>query len=256
MMSISQLIKVFLLSVAMCFSFSRAGYSQEPWKTVLVCEAINRGRCDVLKLALDKGLDPNAIGPTGYPLLHIAVAQDQYEIVRMLMQYGANLKRNGCEYLVKTAIYNKNYELAKYLVVSGAIVTRPDYLCCMWEDPLVAAAGEENLDLVVFLIKHHADVNATSLGFKTALHVAASLGNLEMVKYLISVGAIINQRDGYGKTALMYACEKGQPAVVEYLLTKGADTKMQDAFGQSAMTFAEHSSSTSKSQIVTILSEH
>ena len=247
--------KIAVLTV-LCILY--AGYSiflsaEEPWQAALIWNDIGKGNVDAVKKALDKGLDPNSISPIGYPLLQTAVADDHPEIVNLLLKYGADPKRKGCEWLVETAINNDNFELAKLLIKAGAVVRRPADFCCIWDDPLVDAVGKNNLEMVNFLLTNGADANASGLSFKSALHSAATLGNIEIMKILLAAGANINQRDGFGRTALMFACEKGHFAAVEFLLSQGADPNLATSYGDTALSVAQKISSPDKDKIIETL---
>ena len=227
--------------------------AEEPWQTVLVWSDIKAGKEDAVKKALDKGLDPNSLAPTGYPLLQTAVANDNVEIVKLLLKYGADPKRYGCEWLVDTAVRNNNYELVKLLVHAGAVVKRPSYFCCIWDDPLVDAVGKQNLEIVRFLLANGADPNAAGLSLTTALQTAAQTGNIDIMKLLIESGAIIDQRNGYGRTALMLACAEGQLVSVEFLLSQGADPSLATPYGDTALSVAQKSTNPSKDKIIDAL---
>lgn len=229
--------------------------AEEPWQTVLVWSDIKAGKADAVKKDLDQGLDPNSLAPTGYPLLQTAVANDNIEIVKILLKYGADPKRYGCEWLVDTAARNDNYELVKLLVDSGAVVKRPSYFCCIWDDPLVDAIGKNNLQIVKFLLENGADPNAAGLSLTSALQTAAQVGNIDIMKLLISAGAKIDQRNGYGRTALMFACAEGQLASVEFLLSQGADPNLTTPYGDTAISVAQKISSPDKEKIIKMLQE-
>ena len=51
---------------------------------------------------------------------------------------------------------------------------------------------------------------------------AAQEGHLELVKYLIKSQANVNAQTGTGDTALTYACENGHTDVADVLLQHGA----------------------------------
>ena len=57
----------------------------------------------------------------------------------------------------------------------------------------------------------------------TPLMEAAQEGHLELVKYLIKSQANVNAQTGTGDTALTYACENGHTDVADVLLQHGAE---------------------------------
>ena len=70
---------------------------------------------------------------------------------------------------------------------------------------LFAAAVEEHVDVVSYLIKHGANVNARSNKQSTPLITASFCNNKNVVKCLIQHGANVDPRDETGFTAVHYA---------------------------------------------------
>ncbi len=52
---------------------------------------------------------------------------------------------------------------------------------------------------------------------------ACQEGHLELVKYLIRCGANVNAQTGTGDTALTYACENGHTDVADVLMQHGGE---------------------------------
>ena len=89
--------------------------------------------------------------------------------------------------------------------------------------PLLYSAFYGKKDVVVFLIKQGADVNAASrITGWTPLHVAADKGHLEVVKILVSAGANVNAKDTVGMTPIRSAIGDGHKDVIEFLKQNGA----------------------------------
>lgn len=83
--------------------------------------------------------------------------------------------------------------------------------------PLHAAAGSRNVDVVRAVLAGRPDVNARQqLGY-TPLMGAAASGNQEMVDLLLDAGADPALVSEDGKTAADVANEHGHPAVATYL---------------------------------------
>ena len=58
--------------------------------------------------------------------------------------------------------------------------------------------------------------------------LAAESGHNDILLYLIKHGADVNNKDGRKRTALHYASEKGDLKVVQALLSKGAEIDVED----------------------------
>jgi hypothetical protein len=86
--------------------------------------------------------------------------------------------------------------------------------------PLLSHAvggGEKSFELIGFLIKRGAAVNAQANNGMTPLIVAASIENLDAVKLLIENGADRNIKDAKGQTAEAWAAKRGYDSVVSLL---------------------------------------
>ena len=81
-------------------------------------------------------------------------------------------------------------------------------------------------------------VNATNINYETALMKALEYGYFEIVKYLVKHGADVNARDNTNKTALMYASKWGQLEMVKCLVEHGADINTKDIDDKTALKYA------------------
>ena len=93
-----------------------------------------------------------------------------------------------------------------------------------------------NLKSVKLLIeKNGLDVNINNDGV-TALHIAARQrgNNIEVLEYLIKSGANVNAQDKYKTTPLMWAAEAGNLSALKALLDARADKNIVDTHGHTA----------------------
>ncbi len=69
---------------------------------------------------------------------------------------------------------------------------------------------------------------------------ASQEGHLELVKYLIKANANVNAQTGTGDTALTYACENGHTDVADVLLQHHAELvrKLRHFIDESSTTFS------------------
>jgi hypothetical protein len=87
--------------------------------------------------------------------------------------------------------------------------------------PLHAATGEENLEVVKFLVSEgKADVNAKDIN---------SSNDMEFLKYLISQGANVNAMDNEGNTPLYWIGEDTHSEFARYLISQGAVGAMKSS---------------------------
>jgi ankyrin repeat protein len=105
--------------------------------------------------------------------------------------------------------------------------------------PLHAAAQNQHVDIVTYLVLNGADVNVRDDHARTALSlVAASHGDMEIVRLLVDGGADVDPVDGRGFTPLIYSAERGHTELARYLLSKGALANRHTRDGRTALHFA------------------
>ncbi len=154
-------------------------------------DATMRNDPSVLAPILARGLDPNTVtsGPAGTadPLISLAIRNNADKVIDLLLTQ-PNIDLNAPNVLYETplmlAIYNQKNDLAKKLIAKGASVNNPGH----WT-PLHYAAASDNTEMVNYLIKRGADINARTLRGITPLYMAARDGTLDTVKALLNAGA-------------------------------------------------------------------
>jgi hypothetical protein len=154
-----------------------------------IFEAIQSGN-----VALVRQLAPQHVGerlpPGNSSPLHIAAQSGQLEIVKVLVEAGAELE------------YRDNLRHTP-LVVSGDATVR-EYLCARGARPhplLHHAAAQGNLELAEQALKLGAQVSAPNPADRPSLHIAAVNGQVEMIDWLLQRGADLHCKV-FGRTAL------------------------------------------------------
>jgi len=217
----------------------------------LLFQAAADGDAEKVKHLISKGIDVNTKGTFDLPPLLGAVGEGHVEIVKVLLENGANVGVGDCCYTpLYYAIWEDpaGIETAKALISAGADVNAPPKPKGADYGLLDYAVLYERQDMVRILIKAGADVNAEYVGGLTPLHHALRLadadmaklfvgtgvevpafhnaileGNLAEVKQLVESGTDVDTPDRSGWTPARWAVCMGQKAVVEYLLNQGAD---------------------------------
>lgn len=138
---------------------------------------------DLLKIALDKGVNPDYETDRGTPYICLACVNGMYDYVKMLLEYGASVNIRG----------------------------RRD------RTPLIESITSGNKDVVELLLKNGAAVNLRDDVGETALMYTV---DVDIAKLLIQYGADITIESNYGKTALDYARELHRYDVFKYLRTQ------------------------------------
>lgn len=216
-------IACFVVAVAI----SGCGETVETGKPKLI-EAVKSADVETVKKLVTQVPElANARDETRMTVLSLATSQGNTEIVKVLLDKGANPDLTGgtnLETSLAYAVHNSvNEELFKALLdKSKDLETGND----SGETVLMKVAKYGNIALAKMLIAKGAKVNAQSKSAGTVLHVAVMYNNKEMVELLLEKGADLNGKDSQGKTPLALAIEKnGDPnaakAILENAVAKG-----------------------------------
>jgi ankyrin repeat protein len=208
---------------------------------------------DKMELLLRYGADINAVANSGNtPLLISCVGADRYEIVKFLLDNGAdasvknknketvliraapfgdtatislllkkgvdiNLRDQGGATALIQAVANANREVALYLLESGA---NPDFQMDVFPSALCAAVIFDDVEIVKAILKK----TKNQIGVRASLLFAVynEHDNVEIIQALIDAGADVNFPGPGGATALGEAMKKGNTSTVALLRKAGA----------------------------------
>jgi ankyrin repeat protein len=165
--------------------------------------ASRMGATELVSMMLDYGANAE---PPGFPPLWNAVAHGHTDIVRLLLENGAeSVTTEPGDFSPITHAASAGYtEIVQLLIDAGADIHR---------DALSSAAYGGHVDIVRALLHAGADPNE-------ALRVSAEKGRDEIVRILIDAGADVHFS---GDSALRYASFSGHDSTVRILLEAGAD---------------------------------
>lgn len=190
---------------------------------------------------------------TTYPLI-TACRKDNFEIVKMLVETGADLNCNdGRTPLSMTyCAKSKNwYKISTYLIENGASLDYvTDYLNgnssilsdIVWPRSGAALQGyvpeseTEVMDAFLYALEHcdHSKVDWTDVLWDSVMY-----DRIEIVEYLLDNNYCnVNDVTFSGKTALMVAAYSSTAEMVQLLLDKGSDKDYIDPDGKTAYDYA------------------
>ena len=156
----------------------------------------------------------------GMTVLHYAVAKGDTEVVRFLIEHGADIKAQDNTFsrsAIHFAAENGNLECIMYLAEMGANLQDKD----SWgATALHYAAKNNNLDAIKFLVGKKVDYMAKDSRGWSAMHYAASGGSTEVIKYLLAKGLNINELNKTGRTPLFFA--RNNRDLRKFMISKGA----------------------------------
>ena len=151
---------------------------------ISIIKAAQEGNIEAVKQHLAAGADVNAKDENGWTPLNSAAVKGRNQIVKLLIEKGADLNAGT---------------------------------------PLIYAATDGHMEVIELLIANGADVNAKAndqLG-GTALHMTANLGHKKVVELLVAAGADVNAKMLHGMTPLHFAANN--KGIAKFLIDKGAD---------------------------------
>jgi RNA polymerase sigma factor (sigma-70 family) len=126
----------------------------------------------------------------GWTPLHLAAHYGQLDLVKLLVEHGADM-----EAIAENAVGNT---------------------------PISAAGFGDRRDIVAYLLERGAAVDAPNAWGSTCLHRAIDANRPELTDLLLSHGADVNRKTPDGKTPLQHARDLGHEEVAALLAAKGA----------------------------------
>ena len=178
----------------------------------LLYDALDNKHTEVAKLLLTNGSKVNSeVGLHVNTPLHFAVRNGDIEIVKMLLDRGADVDAINLYNVtpLHIAVESKKVEIVELLLNHGACVNARN---CNSSTPLLLAAKEDSEEIVKLLLKHGADVNSaytcTSSEGYTPLCLAVKGGHEKVVQLLLECGANVDAQDNDGKTVLHFAVNR------------------------------------------------
>lgn len=176
----------------------------------------------------------------GRELLFEATRRGRFEIARWLLDRGVDVQfvcpSNGMTPLFAAASFG-NIELAAAFLDRGAMV---DARTHKGQTPLFVAALLGYLDMTRFLIERGADMDALTAESETPLFAAAGWGHLDIARELVQCGATVDALNVRGETPLFVAITRGSVAVAVFFITDcGAALDLTTRSGATLLSAAQ-----------------
>ncbi len=179
----------------------------------------------MLELLLSHGASPNVRDKVDVlSALQFAAKSGKVKNMEILLACGAKIDHFNA--LLHLAVENNRIEVVKFLLNRGANINARDTMVGM---SVLHKAVEANYRLMTeFLLSNGANIHSKNNLGETALHIAAIKAHIDIIELLLSQGADIQARtiDGWfggGETPLHYAASADRVKVVQYLISQGAD---------------------------------
>jgi ankyrin repeat protein len=202
------------------------------WTPVHVAVAERQDK--IVRLLVEAGADLSATTEQGRTPLHVAL-EDAPDLVEVLRELGAPVDAASAAFLGEVDRLREELDRGAHLSdpVTGVHL-------------LTFAAGGGAVATARVLLEHGADADGG------ALHAAAAGAHVALVRTLLDAGADVNRRDpDTGRTALHAAVAAGPdgdaPEVVRALLAAGADVNATTNDGASALDISRVAAARSRS---------
>lgn len=272
--------------------------------TAFMNESVSNGHLGIVRYILNFGLDLNMLSSNNIQnnehfFLHAAIKNNHIEITKLLIEHGSDVNvidESNCTPIFY-AVARNNYEIVKLLLENYAIVDNDSQLFFM-------VIGKGNYSIIQEFLKYYKSVNVedefgtSALHFAawngdeetvqllfekglkcsmlehlpqiefsdemrlsiqdhygqdvledfrknvvtTPLHIAARRNHSDIVEALIEQGFSVDCRDGCGRTPLHIASLFNNVGVIDVLVEFGADLKALDESGNTCIDYAYNSS--------------
>lgn len=180
-----------------------------------VTEMIGGNQMDSLSYMLDLGLDVNLEHEGTTFLKAAALHHNNTDVVRWLLDNGANAKKGN---IITSAVMGGNIKTIELLLQKGANVNGEESIFRKGDTPLRQAVLYGRMDIIRLLLEYGADLEeVVEEDDNTVLLVAVENRSYNVVKLLKEAGADCTYKNAEGETALSCAKTLGETKMMEIL---------------------------------------
>jgi ankyrin repeat protein len=187
-----------------------------------------------LEVYVKHGANLNCESDYGERPITVASHLGRFDAVRTLVNAGADSTLLKWSELATAVAIGTNDDVARVLVSKG-LDSDPD---CYGRTPGILAAIAGTTSKGKLLASYGWNVNERVRNQETALVCCASKNHYEMLSWLLKEGADIDAVDDSRNSALFLAAQAGSGECVKLLLDAGANVRLVNTYGETAMSNA------------------
>ncbi len=203
--------------------------------------------CDLIELMVDCGCDINAFDSGGNPPLMYAVKYNKIDCVKKLLALGSD-PYGGSYPAAKMAITVSDEDIALLLLNAAPPETNDRK-----DEFFLEAVQKSRISVVKYFLEKGYDPNPKGCIGWTPLLAASGQNNLEILEVLFAAGADVNLSGFGGTTPLMRAVELGENDVARWLLDNGADPDLRDDCDKNAFSMISSPSAKEDAELAELL---
>ncbi len=203
------------------------------------------GHTDIVKYLLEHGAKvnpPATLTPEEYepdPILFFPMGYP--DITRLLIEYGADINaRDTMGYTVLASALDAECKDTAYVLLEHIPeMTDIDAKTNEGHTALMYAEMQGYTDIAGILRNAGAHYNQSELD-AALINTCGMTHYMDMIRFLVKKGAHVNAQDEIGNTALIEAALTNQVNIVQYLIELGADMYIKNHHGTTALSVAQH----------------
>lgn len=193
--------------------------------------AVLEEQVELVSDLIAKGINLEEKDSRGNTPLHIAVESRNLAITKLLIDAGGsvNMVEGNGDTLLHSAVKSNNLEITKLLVSAGVKVNEINK---EKKTALYYAIKPNSIDISKLLVSSGADVYT---GIDTPLNIAISTRNLDILKLFVDAGIDLSAKDEKGNTPLHFAAARANSSVVRLLVNSGSDVNAVNKYNETPL---------------------
>ncbi|GJQ78332.1 hypothetical protein Trydic_g3747 [Trypoxylus dichotomus] len=200
-------------------------------------KAVILQQTEIIKLLLQHGADPNTSTDLGNSLVKFAFRMKNESIIHMLLSHNVDFHI----FMLKTtplirAVLRSTNAIVELLLRNGADANQVDEFG--WPALMYTVYMRNSEDILQLLLKYNADVNFEDKIGETPLSTAIKRRHFEISEMLLQNGVRINRVDSSGWTLLIHAVQREDDDIARMLLNLHADVNIKGKDGVTPLCMA------------------